>query len=709
MLLLTPAGGLSLQRKCACGGSGGSEGECEECKKKTLQRYPAGHAQPAGIPPVVHDVLRSGGQPLDSGTRAFFEPRFGHDFSRVRVHADARAAESARAVNALAYTVGDHIAFASALYDPRTSGGRRLLAHELAHTVQQSGSSGTVQASDIHDAPNSPLEAEAERAAEVVMAGDHPRVQGKAGLRAQRAPDPNAPQHATRTVPGGRIEVTRTLSENACKRAPDTVSTSPSNLLYYDANAGAVGIRYQYCRGNAQAEADSSVSYSLLRSNASQLLQTIANGPPGTDLLTRIQQAAQQGTVGVQAGFALTVSGTLRAEVKGTTDQGTQSKSYDVSGMLRLTPRGWSLELGAEYQHIADASGQGTTITFTPRINVGPVQVGGSVQHTERQPAGGGPTTSTTTVSGTVGVRIAGRTGIILQGSSAGGGTFTINFGTIDQPPAVPQVNCYVCDCPPPTPNYSCTKVTDPTTQKVVTQTPGHEVVELHYLYDKSEPDNKDAYDAEVARIASLAGQNYEIQSIQGFASPEASRAYNLALAGRRAARAQHDISKAVTAAHLSANVPAGKGGGELIGEQPGGAEARNADLIDEIRARLTGLSEEQQFDLLGIDTKTRSDPAAREDARRRIEAFVSGKETGDLPGLKMRPRDLGTRARWEKIFPYLRRVDVTLDRPEVSHPEPVPEKRETGNCDDDTIKWATQNMPEIPKDKKLPLASGRC
>jgi hypothetical protein len=91
------------------------------------------------VPPVVHDVLRSPGQPLDAATRAHMEPRFGCDFSRVRVHTDARAAESARAVHALAYTVGRDVVFGPGQYAPGTQVGRRLLAHELAHTVQQRG------------------------------------------------------------------------------------------------------------------------------------------------------------------------------------------------------------------------------------------------------------------------------------------------------------------------------------------------------------------------------------------------------------------------------------------------------------------------------------------------------------------------------------------------------------------------------------------
>jgi hypothetical protein len=86
---------------------------------------------------VVHEVLRSAGAPLDAATRAFFEPRFGHDFSRVRVHADDRAAVSAQAVNALAYTVGFNIVFGSGQYSGGTRAGRQLLAHELVHVMQQ--------------------------------------------------------------------------------------------------------------------------------------------------------------------------------------------------------------------------------------------------------------------------------------------------------------------------------------------------------------------------------------------------------------------------------------------------------------------------------------------------------------------------------------------------------------------------------------------
>jgi hypothetical protein len=88
---------------------------------------------------AVQNVLSSPGQPLDAGTRAFFEPRFGHDFSDVRLHTDAPAASSARAVNALAYTVGRDVVL-SERCSPSTSDGMRTLAHELTHVIQQRGS-----------------------------------------------------------------------------------------------------------------------------------------------------------------------------------------------------------------------------------------------------------------------------------------------------------------------------------------------------------------------------------------------------------------------------------------------------------------------------------------------------------------------------------------------------------------------------------------
>ena len=119
-------------------------GEFPQCPDKqghheTIQTK-ATHASGArisSVPSGVHNILRTPGQPMDAATRSFFEPRFGHDFSQVRIHTDASADASARALSARAYTAGSHIVFGSGQFSPTTLAGKRLLAHELTHVIQQ--------------------------------------------------------------------------------------------------------------------------------------------------------------------------------------------------------------------------------------------------------------------------------------------------------------------------------------------------------------------------------------------------------------------------------------------------------------------------------------------------------------------------------------------------------------------------------------------
>lgn len=186
--LPSPAMGHMLQRKCDCGAHTPGGGTCERCagEQASLQRKlaigaandPLEHEAdrvadqvlsgptPAGVartpfairrfardeadtarevPPSVHRTLGTPGSGLDRATRQDMEQRFGHDFSQVRVHRDCLAAQSARDFNAHAYTVGRHIIFGAGQFAPHSSSGRRLLAHELTHVVQQSGTANRVQ------------------------------------------------------------------------------------------------------------------------------------------------------------------------------------------------------------------------------------------------------------------------------------------------------------------------------------------------------------------------------------------------------------------------------------------------------------------------------------------------------------------------------------------------------------------------------------
>jgi Domain of unknown function (DUF4157) len=111
----------------------------EEKKEEAVpvQRKAKNGASVTEVRATVHDALRSSGRPLDGDTKSFMESRIGFDFGKVRIHTDPRAAASAEAMNATAYTVGTDVVFASDQYSPHSSAGRKLLAHELTHTVQQ--------------------------------------------------------------------------------------------------------------------------------------------------------------------------------------------------------------------------------------------------------------------------------------------------------------------------------------------------------------------------------------------------------------------------------------------------------------------------------------------------------------------------------------------------------------------------------------------
>jgi len=172
---------LILQRKCACG-THSSGGECDSCRSRKsplVQRRSDVSTPPAAIPPAVGDALRTPGRPLDNATRSYMEQRLGHDFSGVRVHTDTVAGESAQALGARAYAVGRDLVFRPGAYTPSSYEGRRLLAHELAHVVQQDRSGlARSQFSKPVSHPGDASEREADAVAEDVAQGREARVTG---------------------------------------------------------------------------------------------------------------------------------------------------------------------------------------------------------------------------------------------------------------------------------------------------------------------------------------------------------------------------------------------------------------------------------------------------------------------------------------------------------------------------------------------------
>jgi len=173
---LTPGGVLGLQRAAGNGGAG------------SLMAPPGEDEQAAG-PSPVHDAISSGGAPLAPEVRSDMESRLGHDFGDVRVHTGDTAHESARSVNANAYTVGSHIVFQRDAFDPGSQSGATTLAHELTHVVQQRSGpvDGTPAAGGIRVSdPGDRFEREASVTAEKAMSGPAPVAPAGAGMHVQR-------------------------------------------------------------------------------------------------------------------------------------------------------------------------------------------------------------------------------------------------------------------------------------------------------------------------------------------------------------------------------------------------------------------------------------------------------------------------------------------------------------------------------------------
>lgn len=198
--VLGPAGLLGLQRAV---GNAGVTSMVEEERS-----------------PVLDVVGSGGGAPLDKDTRTDMESRLGQDFSDVRVHTDSRAHDSAKAVNAHAYTVGSNIVFQRDTYDPSSTDGRTMLAHELTHVVQQRNgpvdgtpAGGGIQVSD----PSDRFEREAVSNADRVMAGPAPVSAAAAGPAVQRqAEEEEQPEEAA--VQGSSVQ--RAEGEEAEEEAP---------------------------------------------------------------------------------------------------------------------------------------------------------------------------------------------------------------------------------------------------------------------------------------------------------------------------------------------------------------------------------------------------------------------------------------------------------------------------------------------------------
>jgi hypothetical protein len=553
------------------------------------------------------------------------EARLGHDFSRVRVHTDGQAAASAAAVQARAYTAGQQIVFAPGQYAPGTTAGRRLLAHELTHTVQQAGAGSSLQADLMVGAVHDPAEAEADRVANHVTGGSlagPPAITQTPGRFALRR-TPEAPQlrgqariaHMDRDIgvdDQARIHILRFLCP--C-RGFDVTRTSTSTTLRPNP-----GVTYRFCRGRTTVRIGGEVEPSSFTTGAVRGRLDVNVAPQGGGTGGRVQ---------------------VEGEVRNTGNE--PQVGGRVRGTLDLPPG--APDIGA--------SGEVFVGTETGEVQT---RVGAEVR--------------------IGGVTVFGE-GTDLQDPNRRGATFGVRgrFGG----PAVEREICRECRCPVV---YDCFEDEPSRTVQEQVEVDVTDRTRLRYYFRLNS--NQDARDPALRRestntldrVAQLVAAGAMVASITGHASPEADEeTLNLDLSRTRGERL-HQLIAARLGAGVSLPNPAA--GGELLGRRasilPGsglanaiidsefsgpeevtdflvGDEIENAQLADQFLALLNRVTEPaDRLRLFGVDAGS---PIAA-DLLAAIEQFIRQRGRGSRP--------------WDRIFEFLRVavVEVTQTRRET-------------------------------------------
>jgi uncharacterized protein DUF4157 len=603
--------GLVIQRQatCACGG------DCPRCQ--TNKADPP-HHHGDQLSSNVFETLRSPGKPLDLATRQFMGEKFAHDFSRVRVHDDAAAAASAQAVDALAYTVGHDVVFGSG-YVPGTKEGKRLLAHELTHVVQQSRFGTAVQSELALGSTQDQAEVEAAQMAQWVMAD---RPSGPApGIKSQAT----APTLRRQEAPQRRGEVSRHVRLPQPARGEDQVSIIIfrylCNCMGRDVSRSSVstrtqprlGVVYEFCRGRTTLRITGEVAPSSLTTGSVTATVDVNIAPEQGGAGGRVQV---QG-VGRNTGTEPQVGGSVRGTVQ------LPGGGPDLSA-------GGSIFRGTQTGQIDTTVGTG--------VRVGDVTIG--VEGTNLQDAR--------------------RAGLITLGGNLPG-------------PNVQRQICRECSCPVV---YDCYEDIAPREEP---DPPNIEVdtsrLRYYFRLDRSEDATSPALRREstqmLDRLATLVADGYSIVSITGYASPEAAeREHNEPLSLTRGQRLRE-----LVAARLGAEVslPEPERGQELLGSVP--TIAPGSRLADAIFAE--GFSGPEEVSQLLVGGEIENDQLANQflglfnritEPNDRLRLFGLTPESPIGPQLLLAiNRFVAGRGRgprpWERTFEFLRFAAVQVRR----------------------------------------------
>jgi len=659
-----------LQRKCACSDSEEKCAGCKEEEKGTIHRKSVSHEKAASVPSIVHSVINAHGCPLDTATRAFMEPRFGFDFGRVRIHTDSQAAQSASAVKALAYTVNNSIAFSAGSYAPYTAAGRRLLAHELAHVVQQGSALPLPHDKLTVGHVNDAAEADADRSADAVLSGHNPelsrpRLSSASVVRRTPAPDetsiPKVPQELDESLTKilklnfeGRtvhVRITRSFKQCPCSRVDDTRSG-----WFYNPDLNKLAIDYRACKGSTSFDA-------FIRSAT----DTQGGGVPTGD---------------VRAGIDVSVSGENvkgRLVVEGVGEN--KNTGAGVGGHAKVVFKAGSFQLNLDPTFIRELANQ------APGTNPNQLEV-------------------------KLGAGLGSHVVEISAQDLLGNRQFSVNVPIeLDQP--INQ-KCFLCFCPAPVKKFTCTKtlINQPDEPpQTPTETPQRKLEEhtneyrYYFAWDSDSKPSEESYlqgesaanmDAMRKDLAKPEYPGYKVTAISGYASPEGlERTVNRSLALRRAKKLAQIVREAATHStwHGPDSLPEPQGLSELLGKNPEAPSAHLRDVIatsgkhsaEELTAFLTGseiMPAQMTSEFLDLFKRTTSnewmqlfglgvDSPLRPNVEDAVHSFIDSDGKGSRP--------------WERVFRPLRFAAATLKGTEmVSVPnksapdKSAPSKKET-------------------------------
>jgi len=486
-----------------------------------MRQQARGPGGPSSLPSIVREVLPASGRPLEPAVQAFFEPRFGHDFSAVRVRSDEQAARAADAIDASAFTVGNSIWFGRGMYRPDVGPGQRLLAHELAHTIQQRGHQAGQRSLKV-GATSDAAETTADRAADAALAGEPIGHIGSGSLVIRRAPKvspvPGSPsQRLVEMDDGSRYRVTRTLQ---AKTTPIPGEERGPSLTPHSDDKN-VWLQVDWCTPGSGADYRGEVRVG-------------ANVPEAAKAaLDDVGQAIQRGQDPVEALRNAQVKPFASVRI-------TKSERFTVglSGGPIVEP-GRGKVTGGELTGTLKTSRTGST-EFT-----------GGLQVAEPPPEFRGSQGNIPDVRATLGIR-----------------------GTFGGPDKV------TCERKRTTvtASYQCEKI-----EPKKDPAPARQTFYFYFKYDKSafaseKPevtgDRRSAeLDSEAKRdLKKMLDDGYRIEAIRGYASPEGTERYNRTLSGKRVAAVEEWVNRGWPQSALSirpspfAENYAGSAMGELYG-----------------------------------------------------------------------------------------------------------------------------------------------